>query len=70
VERRKRIRTIEATLMGVVAIVGVFGGFRLLYVAAVMAVLVVAFTGNELWWAWHEANRQAEADTGGEDSTK
>lgn len=69
-EPTRRVRSIEAVLMGTVAVVGVFGGFRLVYVFAIMAVLVVAFAANDLWWAWHEADRQIKAESGGEDSTR
>jgi hypothetical protein len=61
-EPTSRFRWVQAALLGAVAVVGVFGGFRLLYVIAASAVLVVAFTASELWRAWHEADRQIEAE--------
>jgi hypothetical protein len=64
-EPTRRVRYFEGALTAVVALVGVFAGFRLIYVLAAVAALVGVFTVNELWWAWREANRQLEAEASG-----
>jgi hypothetical protein len=65
-EPTRRVRYIEGALTAATALVGVFAGFQMIYVVAAVAVLVVVFTANELWWAWNEANRHLEAEARGQ----